>query len=391
MLIVLVVVQLPDLTPYVANLLIHQPFFLGPANDVIHGRAMMPGTAWSQYGVGLIDVLSAGLQRDPDRLRNPDAAHRRPHRRPVRLRLRHPAAVGLGFVLTLAALAVAAIGNLFATLEAYVVFPSTSPLRFGIPYLIVLCAVIGAHFPQWRRASRIGVLALLAIAATWSFESFAYSAGAYGLLVLAEAIAAGEGAGGRVVRGGLLGIGVSAAAVTVLSLATLILSGHLDWGPYFEYVSLYSTHEFFNLPIDFFSAGPLMGATLFASAAMVLWLVRALPDALSPAMRAALAGFTGFAIVSFTYYLGRSHPNNLLALLVPVIAIAALWMQLLLASPTVWWRTGAGAVIAVAMAMIAVAGWPSVESKAGNTALGLAFPGGRSLGDAAGRSPVTRR
>ncbi len=381
LLIVLVVIQLPELVPYRDNLFIHHLYFLGPANDVLHGRAMI-GTAWSQYGVGLIDALALFFTVVPIGIGT------------MALLVAILTAVeyvcvyailrlaGLAPLLTLIVVAVAALGNLFATVEAYVVFPSTSPLRFGIPYLMILCAVIGAHSPRWARVSRIGVLALLALAATWSFETFAYSVGAYGALVLIEAIAGRDGALRRVLRAALIGLGVSAAAVAALSLATLALSGHLDWGPYAEYLTLYSTGEFSDLPIQFFSAGPLMAAVLFGSAAMLLWLVHASPRALSPAMRAALAGFTGFAIVSFTYYLGRSHPNNLLVLLVPVVAISALWMQALLGTTRTWWRTGAVAVIALGMAMIAVAAWPSVRAKSGSTALGLVLPGGRSLGEA---------
>jgi hypothetical protein len=377
-LIALVVAQLPNLVPYTNNILIHHLYFLGPANDVLHGRAMV-STAWSQYGVGLIDALALFFTVVPIGFGTMALVI-------VVLTVAEYVCVyailrlaGLGFLLTLIAVAVAALGNLFATLEVYVVFPSISPLRFGIPYLMVLCAVLGARFPHRAQWSRVAVLVLLAIAATWSFETFAYSAGTYGALVLVEALAGGAGVGRRVLRGGLVGLAVSAAAVTAFSLATLALSGHLDWGPYFEYLQVYSAAEFFDLPIVFFSAGPLMAAAIFSSAVMLLWLVRASPRTLSPAMRAALAGFTGFAVVTFTYYLGRSHPNNLLALLVPVVVIAALWMQVLLAAAEAWWRTGAAAVIALGMAMIAVAAWPAVEEKAGNTALALARPGGASF------------
>ena len=40
---------------------------------------------------------------------------------------------------------------------------------------------------------------------------------------------------------------------------------------------------------------------------------------------AGLAGFTGFAVSTFTYFLGRSHPNNALNLLVPFCALCCLW------------------------------------------------------------------
>ncbi len=381
--VVLVVVQLPDLLNYVGNLLIHHLYFLGPANDVVHGRPML-GTAWSQYGTGLIDGLGLFFTVVPigfGTLALLVTALTALQYLCVYAILRLS---GLGIVLTLAAVAVAALGNLFSTLETYVAFPSTSPLRFGIPYVMVLAAVIGARSPRYARGSRIAVVALVALAAAWSFETFAYAVGTYGALVLVEALAAGDGALRRILRGAAVGIAASLAAVAVLSLATLLLSGHLEWGPYVEYLKLYSVQGFFQLPIQFFDAGPLAGAGLFIGAAMLLWLAQSAPATLPPPLRVALAGFTGFAVISFTYYLGRSHWNNLLGLLVPMVAIAALWMQVLLSGKRNWWRTAAVGALALGMAMIAVASWPSIEAKKGSTALGLLVPGNRSLWGAVG-------
>ncbi len=56
-LIALLVIQLPRLAPYTLAVTENHPFFLGPANDVLHGRTVLAGT-WSQYGVGLIDALA---------------------------------------------------------------------------------------------------------------------------------------------------------------------------------------------------------------------------------------------------------------------------------------------------------------------------------------------
>ena len=173
---------------------------------------------------------------------------------------------------------------------------------------------------------------------------------------------------------------MSAAALLAFSLLTLAFDGHLDWGPYIEYLKLYSTEGFGQLPVVFFSAGPLMGAAIFASGVTVLWLARERPTALEAPLRAAIAGLTGFAIVTFTYYIGRSHPNNLLVLLVPVVSLGGLWAQALLRAGEGRWRLVPLATIALAAAMIAVASWPSVRGKWRDTAFGLAVPGrGHSL------------
>ena len=371
----LVVIQLPDIHLYISNVVLHHGFFLGPANDVLHGRAMLDG-AWSQYGVGLIDALALTFKAIP--IGFGTLALIIVGLTVVQflctyaiLRL-----AGLGQVLTVITIAVAVLGNLFSPLETYFVFPSATALRFGLPYLIILFAVLDARYPVRRRPGRLAMLAVLAIAATWSFETFAYCGGTYGALVLIEAVCAGNHIVRRVLRGAMLGLTVSAVAVILFSLLTLIFGGSLDWGPYLEYLQLYTVSEFGQLPIQFFSAGPFMAAAIFASAVVLLGLARERPRALAPPMWAALAGFTGFAVVSFTYYLGRSHPNNLLVLLVPVVALAGLWMQVLLTAPAAWWRTAVTALITLALAMIAVASWPSVELKARNTALALAVPGG---------------
>jgi hypothetical protein len=240
---------------------------------------------------------------------------------------------------------------------------------------MVLFATVGARHPARARQMRVAVLAAMGIAAAWSFEAFAYCGATYGALVLVEAIAARTDVVQRVARGAALGLGMSAAVVGLLSLITYLFGGSLDWGTYFEFIRLYSVDGFSQLPIVFFSPGPLMGAAIFSSAVVLLWLVTDRPEALSPQMRVSLAGFTGMAVITFTYYLGRSHPNNLLILLVPVVVLGGLWVQVLLSAPAARWRTAPIATILVAGGMIAVSAWPSVEQKWNDTALALGLPG----------------
>jgi hypothetical protein len=373
-LIVLVVVQLPDLAAHAPAVIENHDFFLGPANDVLHGRAMLAG-AWSQYGAGLIDALALTFVIVPigfGTLALVIVALTTALYLCVYATLR---LAGLGQALAMLAIAIAVAGNLFAPLDVYVSWPSDTPLRFGLPYLLVLCAVLAARYPARARAMRVVILVILGIAATWSFETFVYCAGTYGALVLMDAICAGTQVVRRIVRGAALGLAVGAAAAALLSLLTLLLAGSLDWGPYFEYIRLYSFEGFSQLPVVFFSAGPLMAAAIFSSAVLLLWLVRERPAALAPPMRAGLTGFTGLAVVTFTYYLGRSHPNNLLIILVPVVALGGLWTQVLLSAPAARWRTVAAAGIVLAGAMVAVAAWPSIEQKWRDTAMGLMVPG----------------
>jgi hypothetical protein len=351
--IVLVAIQLPNILPEASNLIHHHSFFLGPANDVLHGRAIV-GDAWSQYGVGVIDFLALVFAVVPIGFGTfalvvvaLTAAQYLCVYATLRL-------AGLGQALAAATVALAALGNLFSPINNYVVYPSASALRFGLPYLIVLIAVIGARYPQRARAARFATLAVLGLGAVWSLEAFVYCAATYGVLVLIEAICLGPGAVRRVLRGAVVGLLVSAAALALFSLLTLLFHGGLNWGPYFEYLQLYSTGEVGELPVVVFSAGPIMAAAIFTSAVVLLWLARYRPAELAPPMRAALTGFTGLAIATFTYYIGRSHPNNLLILLVPVVALGGLWLQVLLSAPIARWRYLPIGAVLLAGAMIAV-------------------------------------
>jgi hypothetical protein len=371
--IALVVIQLPNILPSAPNLIHHHNFFLGPANDVVHGRAMI-GDAWSQYGVGAVDFLALVFTLVPigyGTLALIVVALTTAQYLCVYATLR---LAGLGQVLAVMAISVAALGNLFSPINVYVVYPSATALRMGLPYLLILFAVLGARKPAWARAARVAMLAGLAIGAIWSFETFVYCAATYGALVLVEAMCAGTHVVRRVLREGALGLAVSAVAVLMLSLLTLLFDGNLDWGPYFEYLRLYTAEGLGELPVVVFSAGPIMGAAIFLSAVTLLWLIRYFPWSLSPPMRLALAGFTGFAISTFTYYIGRSHPNNLLVLLVPVVALGGLWVQVLLSAPIARWRFVPIGAMILAAAMIAVNSKASVAAKWRETALALAIP-----------------
>lgn len=368
-----VVVQLPPLGPYIQTLVYHQGFFLGPANDVLHGRAMM-ATAWSQYGYGLIDALGGVFKVVPIgfgtmmliTLTVTAAEYVCAY---VTLRL-----AGLGQLLVVVTLAVAACGNLFAPLEVYLLYPSAGPIRFGLPYLIVLAAVIGARWPARQRPARIAMLLVLALCAAWSFETFTYGAITYGCVALVESLARPGGWVRPLVRRAIEGIAACVAALVLFSLVTLALDGHLDWGPYYEYLKLYTTGELGALPVIVFSAGPQMAAVIFLTAVAVVWLVRRRPGALEAPIAIALAGFTGIALSTFTYYLGRSHPNNLLVIMVPTVILTGLWAHVLLRAPKNNWRTAALVGLVFGWSVIAVAAWPSIKEKWHTTALSLVAP-----------------
>jgi hypothetical protein len=145
---------------------------------------------------------------------------------------------------------------------------------------------------------------------------------------LAALLAFGRaGAGLRVfVRELAAAVAVSVAAVLTLTIGTRVAAGAWpDWNRYFAYILVYSVDEIVAIPLDFWSPALLMAAAIFLSAVGVVSIARDERIRASGPVLAGLAGFTGFAISTFTYFLGRAHPNNLLNLLVPMCAIGCLW------------------------------------------------------------------
>ncbi|MBO9534570.1 MAG: hypothetical protein J7513_16475 [Solirubrobacteraceae bacterium] len=385
------VATLPNLQSLGFSVVHHHAFFLGPANDALNGRPMLAG-AWSQYGVGLIEALALFFSTNAigyGHLFVLCVAIAVVQFVVVQLTLRF---AGLGQRLTAMALAVAILVNVFALQGVYAAYPSTTSLRFGWGYLVVLAAVLAAR-PGGARAWRWAAYAAVAIAAVWSLESWVYAAAA---LAGVEAVAALAHPDGRwlrrMARSAVLALAVSAVVVAVYSLATLLLAGEVRWGPYLDFVSAYSGSGVGALPVIFFSPGPLMGFAIFASTVVALSVARTGAPQIAPQTLAAIGGFSGFAIGTFTYYVGRSHPNNLLNLAVPTIALGFLWLHVALSQrhvvpagpgarrpvPTIL----AAALVAVA-ALLAASSWSYVKPKWDDTALAKVLPGSESasLGD----------
>jgi len=367
------------LPPPVDAFVVHQDFYLGPVNDMAHGRTMLVDV-WAQYGVGVYYALLAALSVLPLNhgglalfLSTIMAAQYVLVYATLRTAVRSQA-------LVIAAVGAAVMANIFANLGAYAGYPSIGPLRFGPPYLVVAAAVAAARWPQHARAMRVGQLVVIAIAAVWSFETFVYTAVTW--LALVALLAFGRSlAGLRVfVRELAAAAAVSVGAVLALTIGTRAVCGAWpDWTGYFAYVRLYSAGEFGNLPVDFWSPALLMAAAIFLSAVGVVSLARDERFHVSGPVLAGLAGFTGFAVSSFTYFLGRSHPNNVLNLIVPICALGCLWASIFL--PTREpdqgrraWRVVPVVLVLVAAASLTVFGFPGAVQRWHLTAFAQAVP-----------------
>ena len=162
--------------PLAPVLALNQNYFLGPANDVLHGHPMLVST-FSQYGVGLIDAIAAFYKLFPIGYGS------------FTLLLSALTSVLFGAiyvvlrlstrsqVIAITGLVVAVVLDAFGQFDFYTYFPSTGVLRFGLPWLVILLWVAGAGAEQRARVFDILLLATVAVAAAWSGETGVYCLG----------------------------------------------------------------------------------------------------------------------------------------------------------------------------------------------------------------------
>ena len=361
-------------------------YYLGPVNEVLHGRTLLVDV-FAQYGVGVIYLLAGLFSLIP---------------------------VGYGtFALVLSALTVieftliyaivriagrsqpiailatvvAIVYVIYGQIQSFVAYPSTGPLRFGLPYVVMLLEVLAARRTTSTRGFRQASATVTALASLWSFETFAYTLAAFLAISALEAVADREAVRDVARRRLLPLVGLVALFQILFAVGTRAASGGWPrWGTYLDYIRLYSVQGFYTLPVTPWSPGFLLAGVCFASA-LLLAVVAVQRPSLVLVRRdlfAALAGSTGFAILAFTYFVGRSHPNNLHHVAPPVILACALWLCLL--------AEQARFVPALRLGLFAVAVWSAfmlvdgsrgeLEAKWTHSALGtLVADGPSTLGD----------
>ncbi len=333
----------------------HQDFYLGPANDIRHGRYMLVDD-YSQYGVAVIYFLAALLAPLPFGYGTLVLV------------------VGLLTSLLFAAvyvvlrvatrsLAFAALGTFVALMASTIAtigrstqYPSTGFLRFGIPWLLV-CALVVAH--RGERPARTPTLvayALVGVAAIWSFETAFYTGATFAVTVVAAAWTLPAGQRLRCAATHL-GLGAAAAVVAIAGLVAATAAGRgraPDIGGYLDFLRLYSVQGFGQLPVPDWSLAYLMGGLYVASLVAVCVLAaRGRGELARASTIVPLAAVSTLGAVSLTYFLGRSHPNNLTHVAPPFVAMLTLWSALAWRS---WVRDRAPiAAVGVAFASVCAA------------------------------------
>jgi len=371
----------------------HQDFFLGPANQLLGGGAMLVDT-FSQYGVGSIAFLAGAFQIAP--AGNGAVAL-------VEGVLSAAMFVSAYLVLRIArvsrpiaatALALAVFALVFALVYPLGGLLQHGAIRFGMPVAVIVPAVAAARWPDRAGLMRALELLVVGVASTWALEAFAYTVLTFVAILALEAALLPPGQRrSRLARGLVAALAAVVVAHAAFALATLIGTGELpDWGRYVSTLRAFLTGKVGDLTYDFvpWSAPLLVGALYLSSAAAVVLLVRHRRD-LAVGHRTeliALAGVTAWGVALFSYFVNRSAGHILPYVSLPAVMAGALWLSLLLrGSLPVPARTrdAAMAAAAVIAAVIVAVGWSRAGHGYSESALAHVVPGGDSLPSAVDR------
>lgn len=344
-----------DFNQYHGSLRYDQDFYVGPANAILHGSPMLVDT-FAQYGVGVMYFLAGIFELIPIGYGS--------------FQLVNGLLTALEFVLVYVILrlgcrsqpyallgtAACLVANVLTGIGFHVGYASTGPLRFGLPWVLIALAVLAAKIPGHRRMLDVAMIALVGVSAIWSFETFVYTTGAY-LAIIALELALQEGSAreraGKAGRQFGLLASVIVASHVVFAVATRTFGGQWpDWGGYLAYIQLYGWNGFSTLLIDPWSLGYLIASLYFVSIAGLVFvtLEQRRFAAVKRVELTAIATTTAFGILSYTYFLGRSHSNNLHHIAPPAIVLSVLWVSLLARHTPVGNRT-------VRFAVLVFVGW----------------------------------
>jgi len=370
------------------ELALNHNYFLGPANDVLHGHAMLVGT-FSQYGVALMDALAAVFLVVPIGYGT--------------FTLLLSALTALLFaviyavlrwstgsvLLAAAGLTVSIVLYVFGQIDVYAFFPSTGVLRFGLPWLVILMSLATVRCQRHKHLVRGLTLATVGVAAAWSGETGVYCLVTAGALAGLEATVI-DASGRRrllfVARRAVQLLSASAMGVLAFTLVTRVTVGVWpSWGGYLEYIRLYTIGGLGTVPIGHWSPG-LALATMYMISAIAIVLVATTRPAFvrerAVAFHAA-TGLTALGAVVYTYFLDRAEPNNLIHISPPAVALLFVWLGIL--RSTLDSRVAlafAGSAVIFLGTMIVASERDEIGNKYHHTALAAVLGSAPSLGAA---------
>ena len=310
----------------------HESFYLGPVNRILHGGTMLVDS-YSQYGVLVIyflaSIFKAGIVPFTYQGLSLFIAI---------LFMLHFAM--LYFVLkallrdrayALLVLILAILLGFFGTLGIIQTYPSTGPLRFGLAYLVLISVFLRHRFPRLGRAGLVIEYLLVSVALLWSFETFLYTVFPYlGICFLEsfpEPVFSARSRQALLRRLMSLFVCLTLSSVLFALVTYARAAARPDWSVYFDFIKTYSVRGFGDLPIDPWSPWVFPVAVCFASLMAFVFRYSFLRNPDRSPGGVFIFGLTLMGIAQFTYYLGRSHPNNLYHISTPAVLICAFWFS----------------------------------------------------------------
>lgn len=308
-----------------------QGFYLGPVNRVLHGGLLLVDT-FCQYGVAVIYFLAFLFKGGwaPFSYQG------------------FSLIISILFILqfccvylllvklvknrfyALLLLIVALLLGVYGTLGVMQAAPSTGPLRFGLPYMVLVLILIRRGFQKPHRLTMVFEYLLVGLSSLWSFETFIYTLFMYVGICLFESFE--EGGDDRLLLCPFFQRLIFLSGSIMMFQLLFILFTYAgsqkfpDWNTYFDFIRIYSTGEFGTLLIDPWSPWIFPIAIYFASLMIFLFRNVYLKNEGNNSTESLLIfGLTLFGIAQYTYFLGRSHPNNLYHISTPAVIISGYW------------------------------------------------------------------
>jgi hypothetical protein len=329
---VVLLIALACFDPLFTTDYLHENFYLGPANALVHGGTMLVNV-YSQYGLFNIELLSLlfNLTRAPITYQIVAC---------LLALLAILQFVTIYFILrmTVKSVGYALFGilgmlllGLFATIGVYQAFPSVGPFRFGLSYALLGLIFLRFRFPRLRKAILILEYGVFGLASIWSFESFVYAAAVFIGCQCYQTLLAAQSPAQFFKKLLITAGGASLALLLFQAAQTLYIyfrAGQWpNWTIYFNYLFKYSLGGIGTEPVDPWSPWLyLVGLYLVGLLSVVIyWLVT---GRLARSIQAqAILYFSLLGITQLTYFVGRSVANNLYHISIPAIMIALLGFQ----------------------------------------------------------------
>jgi hypothetical protein len=352
--VVLIALALAGVGPFMD--VYHQDCFIGPANAVLRGRTMLHDVL-CEYGVTNIYFLALVFK----------LTGLKPVYQPLSVILIVLTVLEyllmywmarkayLSRFLAFFAVAVAFCFNRCGSFTEWdnLVYPSIGPLRFGLPMLLVAAGYLrkANGSKAWGRVE----LALLGLASIWSIETSIYCLSAWCFSTGSEIIGQAESVPGALlttlkrVAGALFAIAVAYAA---LYLFTYLRSGEWpNWDMYLAWINVYASGAA-AWPLNPLGPYIVMPATACLSFMALIMLGRE-PSMKEPSV-SMIAGLSGAAAAEFSYYIQRSHPNNLGHVAPLFVLVFFYWLDRAWARPQLsgrarWSATPAAFIVVVAL------------------------------------------